>query len=79
MSDDMVDNLIKERYCTGSDRSFEDVCKRVADYIGNNEKEKEEFYNMMVSKDFLPNSPTLMNAGTKTPMLSACFLEAISR
>jgi ribonucleoside-diphosphate reductase alpha chain len=28
---------------------------------------------MMVNKDFVPNSPALMNAGTDVPMMSACF------
>ena len=34
----------------------------------------EEFYQMLSSLDFLANSPTLMNAGTKAGTLSACFV-----
>lgn len=62
----------------------EDLFFRVAENIASAEKVfnpeentdawTEKFYNTMVDLDFLPNSPTLMNAGRDLQQLSACFV-----
>ncbi len=64
----------------------EDMFRRVAKNIAEvdrdrygrtakaTEKLAAEFYEMMTSLDFLPNSPTLMNAGRELQQLAACFV-----
>ncbi|NLD39568.1 MAG: vitamin B12-dependent ribonucleotide reductase [Desulfatiglans sp.] len=62
----------------------EQLFKRVAHHIalaekkyGNEssiEKVEENFYRMMTEFRFLPNSPTLMNAGRHLGQLAACFV-----
>jgi len=59
--------------------------RRVAESVAEVEKQygksdaevaryEDEFYRMMTSLEFIPNSPTLMNAGTMFGQLSACFV-----
>jgi len=47
---------------------------RIYDKTVSIEETAERFYNLMVSGCFLPNSPTLMNAGRELQQLSACFV-----
>ena len=62
------------------DGMFRRVAKAVAGadaaYVSAAEVKKTEkaFYEMMSGLEFLPNSPTLMNAGRPLGQLSACFV-----
>ncbi|MDD5559664.1 vitamin B12-dependent ribonucleotide reductase [Candidatus Methylomirabilis sp.] len=82
--------VLKERYlmrdATGVKETPEEMCWRVAVAIakaegqwGRSEAEAlqvaESFYDVMVEGKFLPNSPTMMNAGKENGMqYSACFV-----
>lgn len=68
----------------------EEMFRRVANSVANAEKKlgdkntaaeryaeySEEFYRQMSEQRFMPNSPTLMNAGARLGQLSACFVNS---
>lgn len=81
--------VLERRYLKQNDGKVsetpEDMFYRVARVIagieetyGKSSKEiselTKEFYDMMAKMEFMPNSPTLMNAGRDLGQLSACFV-----
>lgn len=81
--------VLERRYLARDEKgnimeSSEDLFRRVAHHIASAEEKypslesikdiEEEFYKMMTNLEFLPNSPTLMNAGRDLGQLSACFV-----
>lgn len=81
--------VLERRYLAKDEKGVvietpQDMLKRVASVIAQADKRykdkedvaatEEKFYNMMASLRFLPNSPTLMNAGRPLGQLSACFV-----
>ena len=89
ISDNAQVVLAKRYYLKDADgntieRSWSDVCRRVAKAIAETETLydpkanvaywEEEYYRTMAGLEYVPNSPTLMNAGTGAGTLSACFV-----
>lgn len=72
--DSIAEHVLKERYYQPGESSWRDIAFRVANFVGNGKKEQGEFFDIINNCEFIPNSPCLMNAGTKTPMLFACFV-----
>jgi ribonucleoside-diphosphate reductase alpha chain len=81
--------VLQERYLkkgTGGEliEAPEDLFRRVAKNVAQGDliydpqaeldRTEETFYSLLSSLDFLPNSPTLMNAGRELQQLSACFV-----
>lgn len=74
----MREDVLKQRYYRKDEngQTIEDwtgLCRRVAEVCGKEKNEQEEFFNVLHKCLFLPNSPTLMNAGKKMSY-SACFV-----
>jgi len=81
--------VLARRYLKKDDRgepieSPEDMLRRVAANVAQAEQDwgtardihaaEEQFYGLMARLEFLPNSPTLMNAGRRLQQLAACFV-----
>jgi ribonucleoside-diphosphate reductase alpha chain len=71
----------KGRVIESTSQMFRRIAKSLAEVekqYGKSDAEisryEDEFYGMMTRLEFLPNSPTIMNAGTMFRQLSACFV-----
>ena len=82
---DNARTILEERYLRkdadgNAIEAPEDLFHRVSNAIAQGEAPahqavwENKFYDMMTSLKFLPNSPTLVNAGTGRGCLSACFV-----
>ncbi|HKJ69426.1 MAG TPA: adenosylcobalamin-dependent ribonucleoside-diphosphate reductase [bacterium] len=73
--------LLKDRQGTVEetpDQLFQRVAKNLArperEYGNNEQQIADEFFDMLTTLQFMPNSPTLMNAGAELQQLAACFV-----
>ena len=73
-SSQVAETILSARYLQEGEKTLEDICRRVARVVAGDDEEATCFYDIMVSLRFLPNSPTLMNAGTDLGQMSACFV-----
>jgi len=82
---DTAETVLERRYYLKDEQNrpienWESLCRRVADAVAMVDSDlpdydglNDQFFNLLYSLDFLPNSPYLMNAGTDLGQLSACF------
>jgi ribonucleoside-diphosphate reductase alpha chain len=77
-SQPVVDSILSARYLRKGESGFDDICRRVAAALAEDRDDEALFFEAMRSLRFLPNSPTLMNAGTELGQLSACFTLPVS-
>jgi ribonucleoside-diphosphate reductase alpha chain len=68
-----IQDLLNQRYYTKDETTWAEVCTRVAS-LGKTKEDEARIFHHMLNCDFLPNSPTMFNAGTGNGNLSACYV-----
>jgi ribonucleoside-diphosphate reductase alpha chain len=71
--DPAIENILKQRYYQEGE-DWEALCHRVAKDLADTKKQELEFFDVLYNRHMLPNSPTLMNAGTGLGNYSACYV-----
>ncbi len=70
--------VLKKKYLKKLGNKYESpesMFRRIAKNISKgNKKLEKEFYDIMINLEFLPNTPTLRNAGRVLQQLAACFV-----
>ena len=64
-------NMVKDKELTGT---FDEFLDFVYTKPTSAEETINQFEDMMLNLEFVPNSPTMMNAGARLGQLSACFV-----
>jgi ribonucleoside-diphosphate reductase alpha chain len=88
MIDDIALTVLQKRYLARDEagspvETVEDMFRRVADHVAKRDGSRDSvshrrisdiYFHLMNDLEFLPNSPTLMNAGRDLGQLAACFV-----
>ena len=88
MIDEIALKVLEKRYLARDEagiptESVEEMFRRVADHVAAADPSRDRtarrkisdiYFRMMYDLEFLPNSPTLMNAGRDLGQLAACFV-----
>ena len=70
----IFENIWKDRYQKNGE-TYNENLRRVADFCGKTEEEKDDFYELMASRKFFPGGRTMSNSGIGTRLtLNNCFV-----
>jgi ribonucleoside-diphosphate reductase alpha chain len=72
--DDVAINILNKRYFHPGETKWDESAARVVDWVVGSSENAATIYKMIRNRYFLPNSPTIVNAGKPGGGLSACFV-----